>query len=120
MPSGTASASRSRKSGARWSTAASNPNSSTSARHFSGPPAIPTARAPLIFAICPTAEPTGPVAAATTTVSPGAGLPSSRSPAYAVNPGMPSTPSDVDTGAASGSRLRIARASATAWVCQPE
>ena len=33
---------------------------------------------------------------------------------------MPSTPSAVDTGAASGSRLRIARASATACVCQPE
>ena len=32
---------------------------------------MPTARAPLIFAIWPTAEPTAPEAAATTTVSPG-------------------------------------------------
>ena len=32
---------------------------------------MPTARAPLIFAIWPTAEPTAPDAAATTTVSPG-------------------------------------------------
>ena len=34
---------------------------------------MPTARAPLIFAICPTAEPTAPEAADTTTVSPARG-----------------------------------------------
>ena len=81
---------------------------------------MPTARAPLSFAIWPTADPTGPVAAATTTVSPGCGLPSSSSPAYAVKPGIPSTPSAVWTGAWSGSSRRVCRASATARVCQPE
>jgi hypothetical protein len=87
--------------------------------HFAGPPAMPTARAPLTLAIWPTAEPTGPVAAATTTVSPGCGSPIASSPAYAVKPGMPSTPSAVEAGAASGSSRRVCRASATAWVCQP-
>jgi small neutral amino acid transporter SnatA (MarC family) len=47
---------------------------------FLRPPAIPTARAPFIFAICPTTEPTAPEAAATTTVSPGFGWPISPSP----------------------------------------
>ena len=41
---------------------------------------MPIARAPLIFAICPTAEPTAPEAAATTTVSPACGLPISSKP----------------------------------------
>ena len=81
---------------------------------------MPTARAPLSRAICPTAEPTGPVAAATTTVSPGVGRPISRSPAYAVNPGMPRTPSAVDTGATSGSSSRTSLEEATACVCHPE
>ena len=49
------------KSGARRSTAASKRNSSTTVRHFSGPPAMPTALAPAIFASCPTSEPTGPL-----------------------------------------------------------
>ncbi len=39
------------KPGARWSRATSKPNSSRSARRLSGPPAMPTARAPLIRAI---------------------------------------------------------------------
>ena len=108
------------KVGERWSTAASKPNSSSSAAHFSGPPAIPTARAPFTLAIWPTAEPTGPVAAATATVSPGFGLPISSSPAYAVNPGIPSTPRAVDTGAADGSSRRTALAGTTEWVCHPE
>src|SRR5262249_42194497 len=43
----------------------------------------------------PTTEPTAPEAAATTTVSPAAGLPISRSPMYAVIPGIPRTPSAV-------------------------
>ena len=81
---------------------------------------MPTARAPLIFAIWPTADPTGPVAAATTTVSPGCGLPISSRPAYAVKPGMPSTPSAVDTGTTDGSSLRSPEPSLSAWVCQPE
>src|SRR5262249_27889419 len=42
-------------------------------RHFSVPPAIPTAWHPLILTICPTTDPTAPEAAATTTVSPGFG-----------------------------------------------
>ena len=46
------------------------------------------------------------IAAATTTVSPGCGLPIASSPAYAVKPGMPSTPSDVETGTTDGSSLR--------------
>src|SRR4051812_8946290 len=120
MPSGTAAASRSANSGDLWSPAASNPNSSGSAAHFSGPPAMPTARAPLIRAICPTAEPTGPVAAATMTVSPGCGRPISSSPAYAVNPGMPRTPSAVEIGANEGSSFRSPRPSLSAYDCQPE
>ena len=87
---------------------------------MSGPPAMPTDRAPLIWAICPTAEPTGPVAAATTTVSPAFGFPISRRPAYAVKPGMPSTPRAVVTGAAYGSSLRTCLPGVMAWVCQPE
>jgi hypothetical protein len=67
---------------------------------------MPTALAPPIFASWPTSEPTGPLAAATTTVSPGFGLPISRRPEYAVNPGMPSTPKALLTGAAAGSSLR--------------
>ena len=41
---------------------------------------MPTARHPLILAICPTTEPTAPDAAATTTVSPAFGWPISRRP----------------------------------------
>ena len=62
------------KSCARWLSAASKPSSRTCAT-LSAPPAMPTARAPRIFASCPTVAPTGPLAAATTTVSPGFGWP---------------------------------------------
>ncbi len=75
------------------------------------------------FAIWPTAEPTGPVAAATTTVSPGCGRPICSSPAYAVKPGMPSTPSAVlrrVVAEVAVSSLRTWLPRATAWVCQPE
>jgi hypothetical protein len=58
-------------------------------RHFSGPPAMPTTRQPLIFAIWPTSPPTAPAAPETTTVSPALGLPTSSRPKYAVTPGMP-------------------------------
>src|SRR3984885_6210438 len=51
--------------------AASNPTSSTSQRHLSSPPAMPTARQPLIRAICPTMLPTDPAAPETRTVWPG-------------------------------------------------
>src|SRR2546426_1393375 len=67
---------------------------------------MPTALAPASCASCPTSDPTGPLAAATTTVSPGCGLPITRRPPYAVNPGIPSTPRPVVTGAAAGSSLR--------------
>jgi hypothetical protein len=50
---------------------------------------MPTARAPKIFASCPTVAPTGPLAAATTTVSPAFGRPIWVRPAYAVKPGHP-------------------------------
>ena len=39
---------------------------------------------PLIFAICPTADPTAPAAPVTTRVSPALGLQSSRKPKYDV------------------------------------
>ena len=54
----------------------------------------------------PDTEPTAPEAAETTTVSPGLGWPMSSSPAYAVMPGMPSTPSAVESGAGFGSSFR--------------
>lgn len=47
---------------------------------FSAPPATPTTRQPLSLPICPTVAPTGPVAAATTRVSPAWGLPMSSRP----------------------------------------
>ena len=53
---------------------------------FSGPPAIPTARQPAIFASWPTIWPTAPARSDTTTVSPGFGSPTSKSPKYAVRP----------------------------------
>src|ERR1700682_4630329 len=77
---------------------------------------MPTPLAPAIFASWPTSDPTGPLAAATTTVSPGAGLPITRRPPYAVNPGIPSTPSPVVTGATAGSSLRRSARSDGAWV----
>ncbi len=74
MPSGVAAASCSRQSEALRSTQASKPSSSTTCRHFSAPPAIPTARAPRAFTIWPAIEPTAPPAAEITTVSPGCGF----------------------------------------------
>src|SRR5689334_12372902 len=105
MPLGHASRSASTTSGARYDTHASNPSSRTTYSHLSLDPATPTARQPRIFASWPTAEPTAPAAAETTTVSPGFGCPRSYSPTYAVMPGMPSTPSAVDSGAAFASSL---------------
>src|SRR6266851_2314535 len=119
MPSGQAAASRAGKSAARWSTAASKRSSSFTKAHFCGPPAMPTALAPASCASCPTSDPTGPLAAATTTVSPGCGLAIARRPPYAVNPGMPSTPSPVVTGAAAGSSLRRSAPSESACVRHP-
>src|SRR5882724_10951089 len=119
MPSGQAAASRAGKSAARWSTAASKRSSSFTKAHFCGPLAIPTALAPASWASCPTSDPTGPLAAATTTVSPGCGLPITRRPPYAVNPGMPSTPRPVVTGAAAGSSLRRPVPSESACVRHP-
>ena len=81
---------------------------------------MPTARRPSDLASCPTIDPTGPVAAATTSVSPALGLPISCNPYQPVKPGMPSTPRLVVIGAASGSILRHMRPSATAWVAQPK
>jgi serine/threonine protein kinase len=83
------------------------------------PPAMPTALAPAVFASWPTSDPTGPLAAATTTVSPGAGLPITRRPLYAVNPGIPSTSSPVVTGATAGSSLRRSPRSDSACVRHP-
>ena len=65
---------------------ASKPKSSTTARHFSGPPAMPTTRAPAILAIWPAIDPVAPAAAETTTVFPGCGRPTSFMPKYAVAP----------------------------------
>ena len=73
-------------------------------RHFSGPPAIPTARQPLIRAIWPTMLPTEPAAPETTTVCPGSGRPTSSSPKYAVRPLIPSAPRC--TGGAAQARCR--------------
>src|SRR5213594_571848 len=80
---------------------------------------MPTALAPASWASCPTSDPTGPLAAATTTVSRGCGLPITRRPPYAVNPGIPSTPRPVVIGAAAGSNLRRPVPSESACVRHP-
>jgi len=72
--------------------AALKPSSSTIHRHFSGPPAIPIVRHPLIRATCPAMLPVAPAAPETTTVSTSRGRPTSSSPKYAVRPVMPSAP----------------------------
>ena len=77
---------------------ASKPSSSAQKAHFAGPPAMPTARAPRIFASCPTTWPTAPLAALTTTVSPGWTRATFSSPWYAVKPVIPSTPTAVEAG----------------------
>ena len=64
----------------RWSTQSSKPSVSCTHRHLSGPPAMPTTRAPARLAIWPATEPTAPEAAETTTVSPGFGWPMSFMP----------------------------------------
>ena len=68
---------------------ASKPSSSTTYLHLSGPPAMPTARQPRTLASWPTAVPTAPLAALTTTVCPGFGSMIFTRPYHAVTPGMP-------------------------------
>ena len=68
----------------------------------------------------PTTEPTAPEAADTTTVSPALGLPIFIRPHHAVMPGMPSTDSAADNGAALGSSFIDMAPLDTAWLCQPE
>jgi hypothetical protein len=80
---------------------------------------MPTTRAPMWRATCPAVLPTGPVQAETTTVSPGSGCPRCTVPAHPVSPGMPSTPSAVETGAAAGSSLRTPCPDDKAYSCQP-
>ncbi len=58
--------------------------------HFSAPPAMPTARQPLILAIWPTTAPTAPAAAETTTVSPALGCADVEQTKIRRHPGMPS------------------------------
>ncbi len=53
---------------------------------------MPTARAPAARASCPTMEPTAPVAAETSTVSPALGAMILLRPYQAVTPGMPTGP----------------------------
>ena len=67
----------------------------------------------------PDVAPTGPLAAATTTVSPALGWPIWARPAYAVKPGMPSTPSAIVTGALAGSSLRTAVPFCRPYSCHP-
>src|ERR1700722_17058051 len=98
---------------------ASKPSSWVTKRHFSALPAIPTALQPLIFPICPTTDPTAPEAAATTIVSPGLGLPTSGRPTNAVIPGLPTTPSAVETGGMAGPGLRNPPPFESAYSCQP-
>ena len=70
---------------------ASKPSSSVIHAHFSGPPAMPTTRQPMILPICPATDPTAPAAPDTTTVSPSFGCATSNMPKYAVSPVTPST-----------------------------
>jgi hypothetical protein len=80
---------------------------------------MPTTRQFLIFAICPTTEPTAPAAAETTTISPGFGWPVSRSPKYAVIPGHAEHAEILGQGAILGSTLVIPRPSLSAYSCTP-
>ena len=73
---------------------------------LSGPPAIPTVRQPVSFAIWPTICPTAPAAPETTTVSPGFGSQTSSRPKYAVNPVAPITCSASVGGSSTGGTLR--------------
>jgi hypothetical protein len=76
-------------------------------------------RQPATRAICPTALPTAPAAPETKIVSPSSGRPISKSPYQAVKPGIPSTPSAVDTGATAGSIGRRPDPSESAHSRQP-
>ena len=89
MPLGVAATSWADQSSALWSTAASKPSCSVSSAHFSGPPAIPTTRAPSALASWPATEPTAPAAAETTTVSPGFGFADLADPDPGGQPGHP-------------------------------
>src|SRR3954447_26138155 len=101
--------------------AASKPSSSTSQRHFSSPPAMPTTRpAPLIRATWPATLPTAPAAPLMTTVSPSSSAPTSSTPKYAVRPGMPSAPRYEGSGASDGSIFCIPPPSAVTYSCAPK
>src|ERR1039457_1540217 len=80
---------------------------------------MPTTRQFLILAICPTTAPTAPAAAETTTISPGFGCPVSRSPKYAVMPGMPNTLRYFGNGAILASTFVTPRPSVSAYSCTP-
>ena len=107
MPSGHACFSCLRQSSALRLTAASNPSSSISQSHFSLLPALPTTRAPWIFAICPAIEPTEPAAADTKNVSPSWGLPIRSTPYQAVSPLIPSSPTSISGGTFSSFGTRV-------------
>ncbi len=98
---------------------ASKPSSRTTQSHFAAPPAMPTARQPLILASWPTVWPTAPAAPETTTVSPGFGPHTSSSPKYAVMPGMPSTFSHCGIEPSRRSIFCSARAGRQAYACAP-
>ena len=69
--------------------------------------------------ICPTVEPTAPLAAETTNVSPFWGLAKLCIPTYAVVPGIPKTPIEVERGAMSGSIILSFVSSTVGLSCHP-
>ena len=87
--------------------------------HLRSLPAVPIARAPAIRASWPATDPTTP-AAAETMLSPEAGSATSAVPKYAVAPGIPSTPSAVETDARSGSTHRASSPSTVAFAIHRE
>src|SRR5690606_7125119 len=87
--------------------------------HLCAPPATPTTRQPLRLASWPTPEPTAPLAAETTTVSPSFGAMIRFRPYHAVMPGMPTAPRYADSGTRVVSTLRIAAPSVLPYSCQP-
>src|ERR1700677_4783276 len=97
----------------------SNPRPWTAQAHLASPPATPKTRQSLIFAICPTMEPTAPGAAATTTLYRGFGLAISSSPTKAVTAGMPRTPNAYDGEPICGGSLTIPTPLEIAYSCQP-
>src|SRR5258706_14401370 len=80
---------------------------------------MPTARQPLILAICPTTLPPAPDAADTTTVSPALGWQMSSKPTQAVTPGMPSTPRNACIGTRLASILFRPAPFDKPYCCQP-